>query len=226
MDYFRNPTKLFDRHIVVFFFQLLVIAVTTFGGAKFFYNYASGYGNYELVTKDTYIDSLIDDIKSDAPKDKRFVKLPGGKYDKEYTQTDKFIDLKRGGIWLTDRQDVIFSGYLCACILSSIILTLAGAGKIFSIIRWLLGRFSDFCTEYFKYIIPFRQHRIYRDKEKAHPSLKLNTQKYVHFSSAGHTESSRQGFPVSQIQIRQCEHDIQFGGLFSQTPISCFSISE
>ena len=71
-----------------------------------------------------------------------------------------------------------------------------------------------------------RQHRIYRDKEKAHPSLKLNTQKYVHFSSAGRTESSRQGFPVSQIQIRQCEHDIQFGGLFSQTPISCFSISE
>ncbi len=71
-----------------------------------------------------------------------------------------------------------------------------------------------------------RQHRIYRDKEKAHPSLKLNTQKYVHFSSAGRTESSRQGFPVSQIQIRQCEHDIQFGGLFSQPPISCFSISE
>ena len=53
----------------------------------------------------------------------------------------------------------------------------------------------------------YRQHRIYRDKEKAHPSLKLNTQKYVHFSSAGRTESSRQGFPVSQIQIRQCEHD-------------------
>ena len=74
--------------------------------------------------------------------------------------------------------------------------------------------------------IRLRQHRIYRDKEKAHPSLKLNTQKYVHFSSAGRTESSRQGFPVSQIQIRQCEHDIQFGGLFSQTPISCFSISE
>ena len=71
-----------------------------------------------------------------------------------------------------------------------------------------------------------RQLRIYRDKEKAHPSLKLNTQKYVHFLSAGRTESSRQGFPVSQIQIRQCEHDIQFGGLFSQTPISCFSISE
>ena len=70
------------------------------------------------------------------------------------------------------------------------------------------------------------QHRIYSDKEKVHPSLKLNTQKYVHFSSAGRTESSRQGFPVSQIQIRQCEHDIQFGGLFSQTPISCFSISE
>ena len=79
---------------------------------------------------------------------------------------------------------------------------------------------------YFTTLIYISQHRIYRDKEKAHPSLKLNTHRYVQFSSAGRTESSRQGFPVSQIQIRQCEHDIQFGGLFSQTPISCFSISE
>jgi hypothetical protein len=31
---------------------------------------------------------------------------------------------------------------------------------------------------------------------------------------------------VSQIQIRQCEHDIQFCSLFSQTSVSCFSIPE
>ena len=59
------------------------------------------------------------------------------------------------------------------------------------------------------------QHRIYSNKGKGAVSSKLNTQKYIYFSSAGHSESSRQGFPVSQIQIRQCEHDIQFGGLFS-----------
>ncbi|MBQ8920931.1 MAG: hypothetical protein IJ060_02055 [Oscillospiraceae bacterium] len=74
--------------------------------------------------------------------------------------------------------------------------------------------------------ITLRQHRIYSDQEKTHPAQKLKTQRYVHFKSAGRTESSRQGFPVSQIQICQCEHDIQFGGLFSQTPISSFLISE
>ena len=73
---------------------------------------------------------------------------------------------------------------------------------------------------------PLGQHRINSDKEKGHPVQKLNAQKYVHFSFAGRTGSDRQRFPVSQIQIRQCEHDIQFGGLFSQTPISCFSISK
>ena len=71
-----------------------------------------------------------------------------------------------------------------------------------------------------------RQHRIYHDKEKTQSTQKLKAQRYVHFSSAGRTESSRQRFPVSQIQIRQCEHDIQFSGLFSQTPISSFPISE
>lgn len=64
------------------------------------------------------------------------------------------------------------------------------------------------------------QHRIYSDQEKTQPPQKQKAQRYVHFSSAGRTESSRQGFPVSQIQIRQCEHDIQFSGLFSQTSIS------
>ena len=40
------------------------------------------------------------------------------------------------------------------------------------------------------------------------------------------TESDRQGFPVSQIQIRQCEHDEVFGCLFSQTSVSCLTIAE
>ena len=40
------------------------------------------------------------------------------------------------------------------------------------------------------------------------------------------SESDRQGFPVSQIQIRQCEHDEVFGCLFSQTSVSCLSIAE
>ena len=37
------------------------------------------------------------------------------------------------------------------------------------------------------------------------------------------TDSSCQAGPVSQNQIRKCEQDIQFCGLFSQTSVSCFS---
>lgn len=37
-------------------------------------------------------------------------------------------------------------------------------------------------------------------------------------------KSSCQAGPVSQNQVRQCEHDIQFSSLFSQTSVSCFSV--
>ena len=41
------------------------------------------------------------------------------------------------------------------------------------------------------------------------------------------TDLSRQaGPPVSQDQIRQREQDIQFGDLFSQTPVPCFPVSK
>lgn len=38
-----------------------------------------------------------------------------------------------------------------------------------------------------------------------------------------YTDSSCQAGPVSQNQIRKCEQDIQFCGLFLQTSVSCFS---
>ena len=43
---------------------------------------------------------------------------------------------------------------------------------------------------------------------------------------AGRTRSDCRATPVSQNQVRQCEQHIQFGGLFSQTSVSRFSIPE
>ena len=40
------------------------------------------------------------------------------------------------------------------------------------------------------------------------------------------TNSSHQTWSVSQNQIRQGEHDIQFSGLFSQTFVPGFSVPE
>ena len=42
----------------------------------------------------------------------------------------------------------------------------------------------------------------------------------------GRTRSDCRAKPVSQNQVRQREQHIQFGGLFSQTPVSRFSIQE
>ena len=44
--------------------------------------------------------------------------------------------------------------------------------------------------------------------------------KTFRFHFTRRTESSRQAGPVSQNQIRQREHDIEFGSLFSQAPVS------
>ena len=64
-----------------------------------------------------------------------------------------------------------------------------------------------------------------RDKEKL-PARTPRAWTCVQLLPQRRTESSRQGFPVSQIQIRQCEHNIIFCGLFSQTSVSCSSIAK
>ena len=51
-------------------------------------------------------------------------------------------------------------------------------------------------------------------------------QSYPSGSRGGRTESSCQMRSVSQNQIRQGEHDIQFSGLFSQTFVPGFSVPE
>ena len=45
-------------------------------------------------------------------------------------------------------------------------------------------------------------------------------QRNIQFFTQRHTESDRRRKSISQIQIRQCEHDILFSGLFSQTSVS------
>lgn len=73
-----------------------------------------------------------------------------------------------------------------------------------------------------------RQYRtidIKRDSKTKTPSQKAESiGRSIQITSHRHTESDRRRKSVSQIQIRQCEHNIQFGSLFSQTSVSCFSI--
>jgi hypothetical protein len=41
--------------------------------------------------------------------------------------TDQFIDLKNGGIWITETQDIMFTGWLLGVYLANIVLVFAGA---------------------------------------------------------------------------------------------------
>ena len=64
----------------------------------------------------------------------------------------------------------------------------------------------------------YRQHRIYpkQNKQKIKIPSQIRVSKYIQLPFAGHTESSCQRFPVSQIQVRQCEHYVIFSSLFSK----------
>ena len=83
---------------------------------------------------------------------------------------------------------------------------------------------SEYPSDYHKETLRATPHNCEVKKASSEEDATMKT--YRSILIAGRTESSLNRKPVGQIQIRQCEHDIQFGGLFSQTSISCFAISE
>lgn len=73
-----------------------------------------------------------------------------------------------------------------------------------------------------------RHHTIYRQKTSSmygaafHPNVWNSSA----FFCRGNAQSSCQAGPVSQNEIRQGKHHIQFCCLFSQPSVPCFSVSE
>lgn len=70
-----------------------------------------------------------------------------------------------------------------------------------------------------------RQYRAMAQKFHAICQHRQTAWKIPAFLLRGQPESDCQGTPVSQNEICQRKHDIQFCGLFSQTSVSCFSVS-
>ena len=86
------------------------------------------------------------------------------------------------------------------------------------------GRGSAPCGRLFPFPLRATPHNCGKKKASSEENATIKTYRSILF--AGRTESSLNRKPVGQIQIRQCEHDIQFCSLFSQPSISCFAISE
>lgn len=129
----KRPERITDHHIVVFIIQLLVITGVTLGFFKLFM--VTRVGGRDLDTEDSFISSVIADLRSEEGEEKFLRKIPTLSSDHEKVQTDKFIDIKNFGVWLTDKQDIMFTGYLLGCFFANIILVIFGAGGIYRRVR-------------------------------------------------------------------------------------------
>ena len=140
IERFRDPESITDYHLVAFIIQLVVIAGVVLGFYKFIM--VTDAGRYELDTEDTFISSVIKDLKTEEGEEKFLRKIPSLNSDHEKVQTDRFIDIKNQGLWLTDKQDVMFTGYLLGMYFANIILVVLGAGPLYRRIKEVLKTLS------------------------------------------------------------------------------------
>ena len=133
IERFRDPESITDYHLVDFIIQLVVILGVTLAFYKLFM--VTEVGGYDLDAEDSFISSVIADLKTEDGEEKFMRKIPTLSSDHEKVQTDKFIDIKNFGIWLTNKQDIMFTGYLLGCFFANIILVVLGAGNIYRRVR-------------------------------------------------------------------------------------------
>lgn len=148
----KRPERITDHHIVVFIIQLLVITGVTLAFFKLFM--VIRVGGHDLDTEDSFISSVIADLRSEEGEAKFMRKIPTLSSDHEKVQTDKFIDIKNFGIWLTDKQDIMFTGYLLGCFFANIILVVLGAGNIYRRVREISANIFIALSPAFILVIP------------------------------------------------------------------------
>ena len=118
---FSRPSVITDYHLFLFLIQFAVMLISVL-----------------LCIK------LVLNLEEDKPSqgtgvEKHFMKLPTLDSDEESVLTDQFIDLERGGVWLTDRQEVIFTGYLLGAFFAGVILVFVGVGPIYNWVRHIIA---------------------------------------------------------------------------------------
>ena len=118
---FSRPQVISDYHLFLFFIQFAVMLVSVLLCIR-------------LVL---YLED--DSLSQGVGEEKHFMKLPTLDSDEERVLTDQFIDLERGGLWLTDRQEVIFTGYLLGTFFAGVALVFIGAGPIYCWVRHVVA---------------------------------------------------------------------------------------
>lgn len=150
---FKAPERWSDYNIVCFAVQLLVIIITSF--LIFSFMICSDPEFKEMSRKDGVVASFFDCFTSDEGEARLLRKIPSLSSDEKLVNTDKFIDIENGGLWLTERQDGML-GILCFGIcFGGVILVFAGAGPGYRMVRKLIGKLTLYMCPFFIFIIPF-----------------------------------------------------------------------
>ena len=150
---FTSPEDKAEYHLVAFFVQLVVIAASFLLTCKLFFVVDNG--RYGLESKAGFWASVKANLRAQEGEEKVFKKLPSLETDENKAVTDQFIDLKKGGMWLTERQEVMFYAYLLGAYFANLILVFSGAGPLYRRARGLIALLTREMLPLFLLIIPF-----------------------------------------------------------------------
>ena len=126
-----NPESYRDIHLLVFVLQTIILFVFSL----LLFNMLAEDDNIDIITNKGLVSSYIHSFQIEK-EDKTFVKLPSLEEDMNYVvNTDKFLDLKNGGVWLSEEQE---AGIVCtylALVPTAIVCLLFGIGRMYKRLR-------------------------------------------------------------------------------------------
>ncbi len=127
---FSHPRSFTDFYLVLFILQVLILFLFSIG-----IFYISAEEEPDLITDKGLVSSYFSAFSTQTA-DKTFVELPSMNEDvNNIVRTNKFIDIKNGGVWLSKKQEwaIVSTGF--GLIPSAITYLLLGLGKIFKALR-------------------------------------------------------------------------------------------
>lgn len=149
---FKDPERWSDYNLACFFVHLTLIIIMTFLlFGCFIYNDPE---YPEMSRKNGVVASFFDNFTAREGEERLLRKIPSLASDEEYVKTDKFIDLKNGGLWLTERQDGMFGIILIGACFTGVIMVFVGAGPVFRWVRRIILKLTAAMWKSFIFIIP------------------------------------------------------------------------
>ena len=126
----RKPASFGDKHLLVFFLQLIILLLCSLG----FYNAAAT--DMPQILDGGPVHSYVSAFRNEEA-DKTFCKLPNlFQEDTEHVvHTKQLLDLKRGGLWLSDKQKALAVSFWFSLIPAPIIYLLLGLGNFYRALR-------------------------------------------------------------------------------------------